>query len=150
MLDESPHGRGAFLLTDAALSLSVNVNQPAFSVGQTLVAGGAVTNPRLPGPADFYVGILRPDSSIQFFTNSGIVIGSLADLASFRPIASAIPLATSFSANAPSFYGYQWTGSERRGSYVFFIAALKAGALAGGSITNDQILGIAGAPFSFP
>jgi photosystem II stability/assembly factor-like uncharacterized protein len=138
------HGRGAWVLTQQ-LSLVLSVNQPTFAVGQTLVAGGAVTNPGLPGAADFYVGILRPDNSIQFFTSSGITFGNLADLTSFRPIAAGVPLATPFSVTQPNFYSHQWTSSELRGDYVFFLFAVKTGRL-----TSDAILGIATAPFSFP
>jgi hypothetical protein len=143
------YGRGAFALAPQ-LGLISKVNQATFAADQTLVAGGTVTNPGLTGAADFYVGILRPDNSIQFFTDSGIVIGNRADLSSFRPIASGVPLPTPFSVNAPNFYTYQWAGGELRGNYVFFIAALKAGVLAGGAVTNDDVLAVATAPFSFP
>jgi hypothetical protein len=137
-------------LQDPTLSVSASVNQPAFAAGQRLSTGGSVTNPGLPQTADFYVGILRPDGSIQFFTNSGIVLGNVANLASFQPLAVGVPLGTAFSVAAPGFYMHEWAASEQHGSYVFFVAAVKAGALAGGILTNDKILGLATASFSFP
>jgi YVTN family beta-propeller protein len=123
-----------------ALTLQVTVNQPTFSVGQTLAATAGLANPGLPGAADIYLGILRPDNSIQFFTSSGIVLGNLVDLTSFRPAATGVSLATPFAVTAPNFYSHQWTGSDLRGNYVLFVAG----------VTNAGILGLATAPFSFP
>jgi hypothetical protein len=149
-------GKNTLLLTagpsaGCGLSASVSASQSSFAVGQTLTAGGSVTNPGLPGTAaDFYVGILRPDNSIQFFTSAGIVVGSLADLRSFRPLAVNVPLTAQFSVSKADFHTQQWTADDPRGPYVFFIVAVKAGALAGGTITNDKILSVASAPYSFP
>jgi hypothetical protein len=131
-------------------SVVASVNQPTFNVFQTLIASGRITSPGLPGSADFYVGILRPDNSIQFFTDAGIVVGNLADLGSFRPIATAVSLATPFSVTAPNFYTHQWTAGDPRGNYVFFIAAIKAGTIARGSVTDADVVGLATGVFAFP
>jgi photosystem II stability/assembly factor-like uncharacterized protein len=133
------------------LIASASVSQPRFDLGQTLIAGGSVTNPGLPDTAaDFYVGNLRPDNSIEFFTNAGIVLGRLADLGSFRPIAVNVPLTTSFTVSQPTVFTRQWTTADQHGPYVFFVAAVKTGALAGGTIASDQILSVAAAPYSVP
>jgi len=132
------------------LRLSASVNEQTFAAGQTLTVGGAVTNPGLPEAADFYMGIVRPDGAIQFFTNTGIVFGSVAKLASFQPLAVGVPLGTPFSLTAPSFYSHQWTGTDAHGTYVFFVGAVKTGALAGDSLPSGTILGLATAAFSFP
>jgi len=133
------------------LRTSANVSQPTFAAGQTLIAGGSATNSGLPGTAaDFYVGILRPDNSIQFFTSTGIVVGNVANLGSFRPIAVNVPLTTPFSVSDPTVFTHQRTAGDLQGSYVFFVAAVKTGALAGGTLANDQILSVASTPYSFP
>jgi photosystem II stability/assembly factor-like uncharacterized protein len=143
------HGRGAFVLTSATLTAQATVNPPAtFTNGQTLVAGGSVNNTGNPGSADFYVGILRPDFSIQFFTPGGIVIGSLSNLGSFRPAATGIALSTPFVVSQSSFYTHQWVAGDQRGAYIFFIVALRAGALDDGFVSDDEILVLATAPFS--
>jgi hypothetical protein len=132
-----------------------SVNQPAFTVGQTLVTGGTLDNTGQPGAADVYAGILMPDSTIVFFTNpvnltSDVASGSIANLTSFRPLAAGVALTAPFAANVPSFFSYQRTGDELTGGFVFFILLVKAGALADGSLGSDELLGAALAPFSFP
>jgi aryl-phospho-beta-D-glucosidase BglC (GH1 family) len=132
------------------LVVSASANQSTFTPGQTLSITAGVTNPGRPVTADFYVGILRPAGTIEFFTSAGSVFGSVTDLLSVRPLATGVPLATPFSVMVPTLYSYQWTGSEPRGGYVFFLFAVKAGALADGSITSDEILALATASFTFP
>jgi hypothetical protein len=139
----------ARLHVEGPLNLAVSVNQLTFAAGQTLVAGGGVTSSGLSGAADFYVGLLRPDNSIQFFTSTGIAVGNRNDLASFRPYATGVSLATPFSVNEPTFYTHPWTAADLHGPWVFFVLAVRAGALSG-TVTAADILGLATAPFSFP
>jgi hypothetical protein len=132
------------------LSPFVSLNQTTFAVGQTLNVKAGLTNPGLSGNVDVYAGLLGPNNSIQFITSTGIVAGNVTNLASFRPLATSVPLATPFSVTAPNFYSHQWTGSEPRGTWVFFVGVVTAGAVAGGTIPDDSILGLASASFSFP
>ncbi len=130
-----------------------SVNQPAFVAGQTLIITGGLDNPGMPGTADVYAGVLLPDGTILFFTDlvtptSGIAVGSVADLASFRSIAVGVSLAAPFSVTVP--ISYSWSGGEPRGGFVFFVFVVKTGALVDGVLTSDKLLGAAMAPFSFP
>ena len=132
------------------LGLSAIVNLPSFAVGQTLNAGGGVINPGLPFVTDFYVGLLRPDNSIEFVTQGGTVVGNLGSLQSFKPIVMGASLAAPFSVTVPTYYTHAWAGGELHGNYLFFALAVKAGVIAGGSVTQSDILGFASAPFAFP
>ena len=133
-----------------SLSLTVEVNQPAFVTGQTLTPTLRVVNPGLPYSADFYLGFLKPDGGVEFVTSAGgLVSGNLAQLSSFRPLVTGLPLSSPFSLTAPPFFSRQWTGSEARGRWLLFLLATKAGALSDGSVASDEILGTATAPFSF-
>jgi hypothetical protein len=134
-----------------ALSSRVDVNQTSFGVGQTLTATVGLTGPGRAETADIYVGLARPDGVIQFFTGAGgFVPGTVSDLASFRPIAAGVSLATPFTVTVPELFSYEWTGAEPHGDYRAFVLAMQAGALAGGVVTGGQILTLATAPFSFP
>jgi hypothetical protein len=143
-------GVNTLRLTATALGLSVSVSPPTVAVGQTLVAGGSVTNGGFAGAADFYVGILRPDQSVQFFTSTGVALGHVTDLTTFRPLAVNVPLATPFSVSQPGFHAHQRTAGDLAGTYTFFILATPAGAVAAGSVTTDQVLGLATATYTFP
>ncbi len=150
------HGRGAWRVPTGtavpALGLSVDVNQAIFTVGQTVTGSVALTNPGLPGAADIYLGLLMPDGrSLVFFTpTGGVAFGTVASFASFRPVAAGVPLAAAFSASEPGFFSYTWTGGEPRGPYMFFIFAVRAGALADGALGASEVLGLATTTFTFP
>jgi hypothetical protein len=132
------------------LSPTVSVNRTTFAVGQTLNVTAGLINPGLSGNVDIYAGLLSPDNSVQFFTNTGIALGNITNLASYRPLLTAVPLEAPFSVTAPNFYSHQWIGSEPRGTWVFFVGVVTAGALAGGTIPDGSLLGLASATFSFP
>jgi uncharacterized repeat protein (TIGR01451 family) len=137
---------------DAALDARASVNQPTFSVGQMVTTSFLLINSGMPAAADLYVGALLPDgvTIVCWTAGGGVVVGSVADLRSLRPYATGIALPAPFSMDRPNFFSYQWTGTEPRGRYVFFVFALQAGALADGVVTADEILALSTAPFTFP
>ena len=124
------------------------INAP---LGLLLVKRGAVLPLwGLPGvAADFYVGVLRPDGSLQFVTPIGLVVGNVSDLRSFRPLATNVPLTAPFTVSQSSVLTHQWTADDLQGSYLFFVLAVRAGALAGGTVDGDQILALVSAPYAF-
>jgi hypothetical protein len=133
-----------------ALVAEATVNQPTFAPGQTLSVTAGLTNPALQGAADVYAALLRPDGIVQFFTGSAIVNGNVSDLTTFRPIAAGVPLTAPFSVTVPNFYSHQWVVGDPHGTWTFFVAAVKAGALSGGTLPADALLGLAFTSFSFP
>jgi len=130
------------------LSVTVAVHPTTFAVGQTLHVMAGLTNPGLAGNVDVYAGLLSPDGSIQFVTSTGTALGNVTNLASFRPLATAVPLRTPFSVPVTDFYQHRWTASEPHGPWIFFVGVVTAGALAGGTIPEESILGLASASFS--
>ena len=130
--------------------LRVSVNQSTFVVGQTLTTAVELTDPRFPAAADLYLGFILPDGHTLVFVTSagGMLLGDAANLASFRPIATGVSLAAPSPGIVPSF-SYRWTGIEPRGGYQFALLAVKAGVLADGVLTGDEILALVTAPFAF-
>jgi hypothetical protein len=128
----------------------VSLNETTFAVGQTLDVTVGLTNPGLSGNADVYAGFLSPDNSIHFLTSAGTIVSNPSNLASFPPLAAGVPLEAPFSVTVPDFYSHKWTGSEPRGTWVFFLAVVNAGALAGGTVPEASIVGLASASFTFP
>ena len=133
------------------LALMASVNQPAFAARQQFSAIAGLANPGLPGQADFYLGALFPDATtIAIVTGAGdIVAGNIGELATIPPFAAGVSLASAFSVSAPERFSYMWTGNEPRGTYVFFLLATRVDALADGMLSDEEILGIATASFSF-
>jgi hypothetical protein len=136
-------------------SASASASPSILAGGQTLVLGGGVANPGLSGTADVYVGLLTAGGTAIFVTNAAeptkdTVVGSVVNVASFRPIVTGVPLSTPFSVNIPNILSYSWTGTEPHGGYVFFVFMVKSGALTDGVFNSDKLLAAALARFSFP
>ena len=134
------------------MSILTGVNQPTFGVGQTLTTSVALNSPAQAGAADFFTGLLRPDGvTIEFLTSSGaIVLGNIANPASFHAVAGGIPLGSPISLNATDVIVRQWTGAEPRGTYVFFVLAVRSGTFADGTLSCNDTLGLSTKAFSFP
>ena len=139
------------------LALGAGVNRPTVAVGETLVTSVNITHPGgAAGAADFYVGLLLPDGGAVFFTSltitgtSGYALGALTNVSSYRPIATGIPLGAPFTANIASLFAYPRQPGDPTGGLAFFVLAVKAGALADGLLTTDELLSASFAPFTFP
>lgn len=145
---------GAFsvqVISTAPISIGADVHQPVFAVGETMTASVSVSSQGQPGAADFFSGLLHPDgSTIEFLTSGGTAIGHIANTSTFRPIATGVPLGSPFSAGVPDVMTHQWTGTEGRGNYVFFLLAVRSGTLGDGTFGCNDILGLGTAAFSFP
>ena len=137
---------------DPRFGVSVLVSQPSFSAGETLTATVGLANPGLPRVADFYAGLLLPDGeTLNFFIGpESIAVGRLTDLASFRTIAAGVSLGAPFAVTLPNFFSYRWTSALPHGAYVFFVLAVKVGAVAAGHVGSQEILGLGTAALSFP
>ena len=146
---------GAFsvqVTSTTPMSIATGVNQPVFGVGQTMSASVVLNSQAQAGAADFFTGLLHPDgSTIEFLTGGGgVAIGNLANPSSFRPIAVGIPLGSPISVSVPDVMVHQWTGAEPRGTYVFFVLAVRSGTFADGTLGCNDILGLGTTTFSFP
>jgi hypothetical protein len=112
----------------AALTLGVSPNQSTFTTGQTLTPTVTFTNPGLPSLVDVYMGLLFPDGhTIAFFTGgNNFVVGDSANAASFRAAATGLSLAAPQAGIVSNVFTFPWTSGDPRGSYVLFLAAVKA------------------------
>jgi hypothetical protein len=133
-----------------ALVAEATVNQPTFAVGQTLNVTAGLTNPQLSGAADVYALLVRPNGLVQSVTPDGLVNGTVADLRTLRPLATGVPLTAPFSVTVPNFFSRPFVASDPRGTWTFAVAAVTAGALSGGTLAPDAILGLAASSFTLP
>jgi hypothetical protein len=134
------------------MSIATGVNQPTFSVGQTMMASVVLDSQAQAGAADFFTGLLHPDGrTIEFLTSEGsVAIGNIANPSSFRPAAVGIPLGSPISVSVPDVIVQPWTGAEPRGTYVFFVLAVRSGTFADGILGCNDTLGLGTTAFSFP
>lgn len=140
----------------APLTITTRVNKATFTVGETLVASVGVSNPGIAAMADVYLGLLRPDGTVLFFTDvvvtgtSGSVVGNILNFATYRPIAAGVSLGAPGAANFPSFLSLQRTSSDQTGGFVWFLLAVTSGALHDGILAPNELLGASFSPFSYP
>lgn len=148
--DESALTATAFFATifESGVTLMAWVNEEQFGAGQTLDAAMGILNTGLSTSAQLYVGILRPNSDVEFFTGQSIVLGHVTDFASFRPFAmppGPLPTRTV----VPDLHSHVWTGNDQKGAYFLAVVALKAGAFDDGVVTQDEILSLVSVPFEY-
>jgi hypothetical protein len=146
---------GAFsvqVTSTTPMSIVTSVNQPTFGPGQTLRASVVVNSEAQAGATDFYTGLLHPDgSTVEFLTSGGgVAIGSVGNPSSFKPVAVGVPLGSAISASVPDVIVQQWTGAEPRGTYVFFLLAVRSGTFGDGILSCNESLAVGATGFSFP
>ena len=139
------------------LTVTTAVNLPTIGVGQTLVGSVGVNYPGgLTGTPDFYVGLLAPNGVAAFFTDvsitpsSGYAMGTIADLATYRPIARGVPLDAPFSVNLPTFLSYPRQAGDPTGGLALFVLVVRSGPLTDTTFTSDQLIAASVVPFTFP
>jgi hypothetical protein len=139
------------------LSIAATVNQPTIGVGQMLVASVSLNYAGgLGGTADFYAGLMLQDGTAVFFTSvaitptSGYALGNVTNFASYRPIATGIPLGAPFAATLSPFLSYPRQAGDPTGGLAFFVLAVKSGAQADGVLAPDELISASLAPFTFP
>jgi photosystem II stability/assembly factor-like uncharacterized protein len=136
----------------APVNPAISVNESTFAVGQLLTVSVGLLNLGDSGAVDIYFGVLILDDNhtIAFFTGvNTFALGTFDDFASYRPVATGVPLVSTFATTVPDFFSYRWTGAEPPGAYAFVFYAVRAGALADGNLTPDALLAYATTGFSF-
>jgi hypothetical protein len=139
------------------LAVSTAVSASAVAVGQSVVGSVSLDNAgTATGAVDMYLGLLLPGGDAVFFTSptitetSGYAFGKILDYASYRPVATAVPLGTAFTTNTPNFFSYQRKSSDPAGGLTFFLLAVTAGALDDGVLAPGELLAVSLSPFTFP
>src|SRR5262249_11312481 len=123
--------------------VNVAANRPQFTAGRTLRVAMSVNDPGGAATVDFLFGVLLPDGqTVVFLTPRGPVFGRLADPTTFRPIAAGVSLGAPIAVTVPDILVYTWTGQEPHGAYVLFLAAIRAGAVARGTIGPGDLIGL--------
>ena len=90
----------------------------------------SANNPGLPFAVDFYLGVVLPDNNtVAFITQGGaaVAFGTLSNLASYRPGATGISLATPFNVTTPPIVSYTLNGTEPVGTWTILFFAFRAG-----------------------
>jgi uncharacterized repeat protein (TIGR01451 family) len=164
------HGRRGIVLGLSVLCLAAGIPAPAqprltasittdrtrVNPGELLALSVSVGNPGLGAAADFYVGARLPDgvTVVSFGPGLAPALGTLSNLATLVPAAANVSLATPFSVNLAPFLERVLTGTEPPGRYLFFLAAVQAGALQDGALGAGELLALstvevtAGAPLT--
>lgn len=134
-----------------ALTLGITVNRQTIVPGDTLVAGITVNNPGGGPLADFYFLILLPDGSTIVSAGPGVGarFGTLGNLRSLVPVVRGITLAGAFPYQANPFFSYVFSGIEPEGTYRFYFAAMRTGALDNGAIDPGELLAVQTETFVF-
>jgi hypothetical protein len=137
------------------LTLTTAANKTSFVVGDTMLLSVGIDNPGVPGvTVDAYLGLMSLDGTALFFTGlpvtpGGSVPGDIRTVASYRPLATGVPLDSPVVGTASNFIAYQRTASDPTGGLVLFFLLVKTGSLADGVINPADVVAVSLTPFTF-
>ena len=124
-------------------SVLLTVNQGIHSPGSAIDVGLGLHHAGLPVRIDLFFGVVLPDGDSTFsFEGPGVPrAGRLSDLRTLRPLYAGLTVGA-VDVVVPSFFRYAFQGHEPHGTYGFFFAAVRAGALADGRIDGGDVLAV--------
>ncbi|HUG37962.1 MAG TPA: M4 family metallopeptidase, partial [Candidatus Limnocylindrales bacterium] len=134
----------------AASTAAVTLSGTAFRAGQTLTVGVSLQNPPSGQTAELYVGAIMPDGrTVLFFSAPGVLGGAglLSTPASFQAMQVAEP---GFTLSLPAFFSFTFPAAGvPAGTYQFFAALVRQGALLDNRLDIGDFLGLDIRAFTF-
>ena len=118
----------------ARAAVQVATNTRVVKPGDVLTLGLAVRNGPFNEPLDLYVGVFLPDNQIAFFSGPGL--GNLSIPGSARSMQL---VAKGASLTVPRFVEIQLPPGAPPGTYQFFAALVKPGALSDGVVSAAEL-----------
>jgi peptidyl-Asp metalloendopeptidase len=137
------------------LTLTTSANKTFFVTGDTMLLSVGISNPGVPGvTVDAYLGLMSLDGTALFFTGlpvtpGGSVPGDIRTVASYRPLATGVPLDSPVVGTLSNFIAYQRKASDPAADLVLFFLLVKPGSLADGFINPADVVAVSLTPFTF-
>src|SRR5262245_48793992 len=124
---------------------TLSVNQTTFRPGDTLHVGLQEENPGVDLYADFYFGILLPDSVTVFFFSSltplnGVLTRVDANPQTFPPLTPYMFISQGLDVTLNNVLVFTFSGSEPVGTYVLFTLLTPQSAFSDGRVDAGDIL----------
>lgn len=123
------------------LALRLDTTHTRVAPGGTLRVRIGAVNQGAPVAMDVYCVVVLPDGQTLLALGGGF--GHLSRLAQVSPLVAGVTLPTGFAASLDDFFVYTFTGAEPIGTYRFYMAAVRPGALRDGRIDGGDVLAVA-------